>query len=90
MARLFLRHAESTFEALHPDSRDHRFPHHPDWLHEIKHDGYRLIVQRDGPRVRLLRASRGLSQDLMNNCGEPSCSSQPHVHLVFRMRVASV
>ncbi|MCA6104353.1 DNA ligase [Bradyrhizobium sp. WSM 4400] len=23
------------------------------WLHEIKHDGYRLIVQRDGNRVRL-------------------------------------
>jgi ATP-dependent DNA ligase len=20
----------------------------PDWLHEIKHDGYRLIVQREG------------------------------------------
>ena len=28
-------------------------PAGPDWLHEIKHDGYRLIVQRDGPRVRL-------------------------------------
>ena len=25
----------------------------PDWIHEIKHDGYRLIVQRDGNRVRL-------------------------------------
>ena len=23
------------------------------WLHEIKHDGYRLIVRRDGDRVRL-------------------------------------
>ena len=23
------------------------------WLHEIKHDGYRLIVQREGKRVRL-------------------------------------
>jgi bifunctional non-homologous end joining protein LigD len=23
------------------------------WLHEVKHDGYRLIVQRDGDRVRL-------------------------------------
>ena len=23
------------------------------WVHEIKHDGYRLIVQRDGKRVRL-------------------------------------
>jgi bifunctional non-homologous end joining protein LigD len=23
------------------------------WVHEIKHDGYRLIVRRDGPAVRL-------------------------------------
>jgi bifunctional non-homologous end joining protein LigD len=25
----------------------------PDWLHEIKPDGYRLIVQREGNRARL-------------------------------------
>jgi ATP-dependent DNA ligase len=25
----------------------------PDWVHEIKHDGYRLIVRRDGDTVRL-------------------------------------
>jgi ATP-dependent DNA ligase len=24
-----------------------------DWAHEIKHDGYRMIVHRDGPIVRL-------------------------------------
>ena len=24
-----------------------------DWIHEIKHDGYRLILQREGKRVRL-------------------------------------
>jgi bifunctional non-homologous end joining protein LigD len=24
-----------------------------DWVHEIKHDGYRMIVHRDGPAVRL-------------------------------------
>ena len=28
-------------------------PAGPDWVHEIKHDGYRLIVRRDGPTVRL-------------------------------------
>jgi bifunctional non-homologous end joining protein LigD len=27
-------------------------PDRPEWIHEIKHDGYRLIVQRDGKRVR--------------------------------------
>jgi bifunctional non-homologous end joining protein LigD len=29
-----------------------RPPSGPLWVHEIKHDGYRLIVRRDGPRVR--------------------------------------
>ena len=29
-------------------------PAGPDWIHEIKHDGYRLIVARDGGRLRLL------------------------------------
>jgi bifunctional non-homologous end joining protein LigD len=30
-----------------------RPPSGPEWVHEIKHDGYRLIVRRDGPLVRL-------------------------------------
>jgi ATP-dependent DNA ligase len=30
-----------------------RPPAGPDWVHEIKHDGYRLIVRRDGAMVRL-------------------------------------
>src|SRR5262249_21996260 len=30
-----------------------RPPSGADWLHEIKHDGYRLIVRRQGPLVRL-------------------------------------
>ena len=30
-----------------------KVPSGADWLHEIKHDGYRLIVQREGKRVRL-------------------------------------
>jgi bifunctional non-homologous end joining protein LigD len=34
-------------------TRGTKVPRHEDWLHEIKHDGYRLIVQRDGSRVRL-------------------------------------
>ncbi|MGY8677270.1 hypothetical protein Q2941_05560 [Bradyrhizobium sp. UFLA05-153] len=29
-----------------------RPPSGADWLHEIKHDGYRLMVRRDGPKVR--------------------------------------
>jgi ATP-dependent DNA ligase len=30
-----------------------RPPPGPGWVHEIKHDGYRIIVRRDGPTVRL-------------------------------------
>jgi bifunctional non-homologous end joining protein LigD len=40
------------FEPCIP-TRGTKVPVGPDWLHEIKHDGYRLIVQRDGKRVRL-------------------------------------
>ena len=34
-------------------TRGTKVPDGPDWIHEIKHDGYRLIVQREGTRVRL-------------------------------------
>src|SRR6478672_11574448 len=34
-------------------SRGTKVPDRPEWIHEVKHDGYRLIVQRDGKRVRL-------------------------------------
>jgi bifunctional non-homologous end joining protein LigD len=34
-------------------SRAHRFPADPEWVHEIKHDGYRVQVRRDGDVVRL-------------------------------------
>jgi bifunctional non-homologous end joining protein LigD len=30
-------------------------PSGPDWVHEIKHDGYWLIVRRDGKAVDLWR-----------------------------------
>jgi bifunctional non-homologous end joining protein LigD len=35
-------------------TRGTKVPSGPDWFHEIKHDGYRLIVHREGKRVRLL------------------------------------
>jgi ATP-dependent DNA ligase len=31
----------------------------PEWLHEIKHDGYRMLAHHDGARVRLI-SRRGL------------------------------
>jgi bifunctional non-homologous end joining protein LigD len=35
-------------------TRSTKVPSGPHWIHEVKHDGYRLIVQRDGDRVRLI------------------------------------
>ena len=43
---------KSTFEPCIP-TRGTKVPDRPEWIHEIKHDGYRLIVQREGQRVRL-------------------------------------
>jgi bifunctional non-homologous end joining protein LigD len=34
-------------------TRAAKAPVGPGWVHEIKHDGYRLIVRRDGKAVRL-------------------------------------
>jgi bifunctional non-homologous end joining protein LigD len=28
-------------------------PSGPLWLHEIKHDGFRVVARKDGPKVRL-------------------------------------
>jgi bifunctional non-homologous end joining protein LigD len=43
---------KSLFEPCIP-TRAAKVPSHPDWIHEVKHDGFRLIVSRDGSRVRL-------------------------------------
>jgi ATP-dependent DNA ligase len=38
------------FEPCIP-TRGTKVPAGPDWIHEIKYDGYRLIVVRDGDRI---------------------------------------
>ena len=35
-------------------SRADRPPSGPGWIHEIKHDGFRMMVRRDAADVRLL------------------------------------
>jgi len=44
---------KTAFEPCIP-TRGTKVPAGPDWIHEIKHDGSRLIVHREGKRVRLL------------------------------------
>ena len=48
---MILRHPSSFIEPCLP-SRAERPPSGRLWVHEIKHDGYRLMVRRDGARVR--------------------------------------
>jgi ATP-dependent DNA ligase len=46
------RMLKSAFDPCIP-TRATAVPDRPEWIHAIKHDGYRLIVQREGNRVRL-------------------------------------
>jgi hypothetical protein len=49
-------------------TRADKSPAGPDWVHEIKHDGYRLIVSRARPLVRLFtRRGFGLDRPLSRN-----------------------
>ena len=43
---------KSPFEPCIP-TKATKVPDRPEWIHEVTHDGYRLIIQRDGARVRL-------------------------------------
>ena len=48
---MIVRHPCGFIEPCQP-SKAERPPSGSLWLHEIKHDGYRLMVRRDGSRVR--------------------------------------
>jgi bifunctional non-homologous end joining protein LigD len=43
----------STFDFCIP-TKSTSVPDTPDWLHEVKYDGYRLRLERDADRVRLI------------------------------------
>jgi bifunctional non-homologous end joining protein LigD len=43
----------STFDEFCIPTRATKVPFGPEWLHEIKYDGYRLRLERDGDRIRL-------------------------------------
>jgi ATP-dependent DNA ligase len=45
-----------------------KVPTGSDWIHEIKHDGYRMLVVREQDRVRLTRALAA------KMCADPSVS----------------
>ena len=51
MPPMIVRRPSGFIEPCQP-SKVARPPSGPLWVHEIKHDGYRLMVRRDGARVR--------------------------------------
>jgi bifunctional non-homologous end joining protein LigD len=56
-----LRRWEAPFEPCLPRPAKEP-PAGPDWIHEIKHDGFRVLAKRQGPRVRLIsRNARDLT-----------------------------
>ena len=46
---MIVRRPSGFIEPSQP-SKVARPPSGPLWVHEVKHDGYRLMVRRDGPR----------------------------------------
>ena len=55
-------------------------PDGPDWLHEVKYDGYRLRLERDGDSVRLITRG-GLDDDRdekQQDQRNDACDGRPH------------
>jgi hypothetical protein len=50
----------SGFIAPSLPSKVARPPSGPLWVHELKHDGYRLMVRKDGARVDVMRLDQTL------------------------------
>ena len=72
---------KSAFEPCIP-TRGTKVPDRPEWIHEIKHDGYRLIVQRDGKTRSAVDPQRPrLERPLPADYG--SCAAQPQQSFVI-------
>ena len=55
-----------------PSTKANTVPHTPDWLHEVKYDGYRLRLEREGEQVRLFTQPSSLVQ---TQYGNPSAAA---------------
>jgi tetrahydromethanopterin S-methyltransferase subunit F len=59
-------------------TRGTKVPHTPDWIHEIKFDGYRLRVERAVDRVRLITRPQKITFGEMRDTGVrglvPACA----------------
>ena len=69
-------------EPCQPSAAD-KPPSGPRWIHEIKHDGYRLMARRDGASVRLLTFAPPTLNDVFEDGG---CIARPPVGAAVRLR----
>ena len=53
LVRMLQRTLPAGFIAPCLPTKTDKLPSGSQWLHEIKHDGFRIIARKDGPRVRL-------------------------------------
>src|ERR1700693_2309689 len=61
-------------------------PTGPDWIHEIKHDGFRILPRRDGPKVRLIsRHGRDLTYRFPDNI-RANDGAAPRIRLTITLR----
>jgi hypothetical protein len=56
------RRAAGLVEPCRADTRPRPPPSGPDWLHKIKHDGFRILARRDAKGVRLYTRNATISQ----------------------------
>jgi hypothetical protein len=57
-----------------------KLPSGSQWLHEIKHDGFRVIARKEGPRVRLYSRPDNESHPFLtesSGCGQPMAAQPP-------------
>ena len=82
---MLLRTSPSFIEPCLPSSGE-KPPTGPDWVHEIKHDGYRLMARRDP----VVPAQAGIGIRLLTRNGHDWASRYPLiVQAVNRLKVRS-
>jgi bifunctional non-homologous end joining protein LigD len=78
---LCLGYMSKAFEFCIP-TRGTKVPHTADSIHEIKYDGYRLRLERDGDRVRLITRN-GYDWTSRYACIVESALKNPQKHFVI-------
>ena len=52
-------------------------PSRPGWIHEIKHDGFRILTRRDSAGVRLITALETTSRSAFHSLSKRSPRCRP-------------